>query len=214
MKSLVVEVLALDLLPVADRPAALSRFFTAAAEAVWGPICDPAGLCGEIQPDMDRAAASAALRGRDAMGRGGGGSGPGRKPSRNVPVAAGVRAHLSRADRRVRRLGASRHPGGSQAQDRRRSAGLTVSEERVPWPAAEPARFAEEQAAMVSVAPGLRWDDEELTWTGPVPTWPFNRPRPATLDEFLDGRQLIVRVEYSQGFPMVAPRHGPARPAA
>ena len=68
MKSLVVEVLALYHLPVADRPTALSRFFTAASVAVWNPVCDPAGLCGEIQPDMDRAAASAAFEkaGRDA----------------------------------------------------------------------------------------------------------------------------------------------------
>ena len=61
MKSLVVEVLALDYLPVAERPLALSRYFTAAAVAVWSPVCDPAGLCGEIQPDMDRKAANAAL---------------------------------------------------------------------------------------------------------------------------------------------------------
>jgi hypothetical protein len=61
MKSLVVEVLALDHLPVADRPTALGRFFAAAQEAVWHPVDDPAGLCGEIQPDMDREAASSAL---------------------------------------------------------------------------------------------------------------------------------------------------------
>lgn len=61
IKSLVVEVLALDHLPVADRPLAVSRFFTAASVAVWSPVCDPAGLCGEIQPEMDRAATSAAL---------------------------------------------------------------------------------------------------------------------------------------------------------
>ncbi len=61
MKSLVVEVLALDLMPVKNRPTALARFFTAAASAVWSPIVDPAHLCGEIQPDLDRAAASAEL---------------------------------------------------------------------------------------------------------------------------------------------------------
>jgi len=61
MKSLVVEVLALDHLPVADRPVAVARFFAAAQEAVWSPVVDPAGLCGEIQPDMDRGAASSAL---------------------------------------------------------------------------------------------------------------------------------------------------------
>lgn len=61
MQSLVVEVLALDHLPVAHRPTAVARFFAAAQEAVWSPVCDPAGLCGEIQPDMDREAASSAL---------------------------------------------------------------------------------------------------------------------------------------------------------
>jgi predicted nucleotidyltransferase len=59
IKSLVIEVLALDNLPEETRPKALARFFTAAANAVWQPVCDPAGLCGEIQPDLDRAAAAA-----------------------------------------------------------------------------------------------------------------------------------------------------------
>jgi hypothetical protein len=58
MKSLVVEVLALRSLPVAStRPQALQRFFQAAVYAVDQPITDPAGLCGEIQPDLDRDAA-------------------------------------------------------------------------------------------------------------------------------------------------------------
>lgn len=61
MKSLVVEVLALELLPALERPTAIARYFAAAADAVWDPICDPAGLCGEIQPDLDGAAASAAF---------------------------------------------------------------------------------------------------------------------------------------------------------
>lgn len=58
MKSLVVEVVALDLLVNAESySAALRRYFTGAAQAVWQPINDPAGLCGEIQPDLDAAAA-------------------------------------------------------------------------------------------------------------------------------------------------------------
>ena len=61
LKSLVVEVLAIDHLPVDERPTALGRYFTAAAEAIWYPVNDPAGLCGEIQPDMDKQAAYAAL---------------------------------------------------------------------------------------------------------------------------------------------------------
>lgn len=62
-KGLTMEVLALDHLPP-DRPRhkALQEFFVAAAEAVYQPIEDPAGLCGEIQPDLDRDAAAKALR--------------------------------------------------------------------------------------------------------------------------------------------------------
>jgi hypothetical protein len=62
MKSLVVEVLALHHLPVARRPEALQQFFTAAAVAVGLPVTDPAGLCGEIQPDLDRAHARTCLQ--------------------------------------------------------------------------------------------------------------------------------------------------------
>jgi predicted nucleotidyltransferase len=58
MKSLTVEILALNHLPAeGGRPRALQLFFQAAVNAVMRPIEDPAGLCGEIQPDLDRAAA-------------------------------------------------------------------------------------------------------------------------------------------------------------
>lgn len=78
MKSLVVEVLALEHLAVLDRPEALTKFFAAAANAVMDPVVDPAGLCGEIQPDLDRDAAREVLaeaadsswRAVDANGRG------------------------------------------------------------------------------------------------------------------------------------------------
>ena len=40
----------------------LLRFFTAAAPAVMLPVRDPAGYCGEIQPDLDRAKVSGLLR--------------------------------------------------------------------------------------------------------------------------------------------------------
>lgn len=67
MKSLTAEVLALNCMPaprpgqVLSRPAALQRFFTAAASAVMEGVTDPAGWCGEIQPGLDREAARAAL---------------------------------------------------------------------------------------------------------------------------------------------------------
>lgn len=58
MKSLTVEILALHNLSVeTTRPRALQRFFQAAVNAVDRPIEDPAGLCGEIEPSLDRTAA-------------------------------------------------------------------------------------------------------------------------------------------------------------
>ena len=54
IKSLVMEVLALECMPRSgSRPAALRAFFTAAAVRVNTPIKDPAGHCGLIQPDLD-----------------------------------------------------------------------------------------------------------------------------------------------------------------
>lgn len=54
MKSLLIEVLALDHLPANEtRPQALRRFFEAAHKALDRPVEDPAGHCGEIQPDLD-----------------------------------------------------------------------------------------------------------------------------------------------------------------
>lgn len=54
LKSLTSEVLALHHLPVeTTRPRALYRFFNAAETAITNPIIDPAGLCGEIQPNLD-----------------------------------------------------------------------------------------------------------------------------------------------------------------
>jgi hypothetical protein len=60
LKSLAIEVLAYQCIPdvytTGDkelRPDALMRFFTAAVVGIEEPICDPAGICGEIQPDLD-----------------------------------------------------------------------------------------------------------------------------------------------------------------
>ena len=67
MKSLVAEVLVLERMPRPPangdltRQVALQKFFTAAAVAVMAGVHDPAGLCGEIQPDLDRAAVRAQL---------------------------------------------------------------------------------------------------------------------------------------------------------
>lgn len=62
VKSLVMEVLALDCLPVeGNRSEALKAFFTAAAVQVGFGVDDPAGHCGAIQPDLDVVALRSAL---------------------------------------------------------------------------------------------------------------------------------------------------------
>ncbi|MFE2541003.1 SMODS domain-containing nucleotidyltransferase [Actinacidiphila glaucinigra] len=62
VKSLVMEVLALNCMPRSgNRSQALKTFFTAAAVRVNEGVHDPADLCGEIQPDLDRAGLSAAF---------------------------------------------------------------------------------------------------------------------------------------------------------
>lgn len=61
IKSLTIEVLALEHLLVASRPQALGEFFVAAAARIYQPVEDPAGLCGAIQPDLDTAGAEKCL---------------------------------------------------------------------------------------------------------------------------------------------------------
>lgn len=62
VKSLVMETLALDYLPLGtNRPNALRQFFVAAAYNVLEGVTDPAGLCGPIQPDLDLKALHDAL---------------------------------------------------------------------------------------------------------------------------------------------------------
>ncbi|MEU9014746.1 hypothetical protein AB0D12_34390 [Streptomyces sp. NPDC048479] len=54
IKSLVMEVLALNCMPTSgNRASGLRTFFTAAAARVNEGVRDPADLCGEIQPDLD-----------------------------------------------------------------------------------------------------------------------------------------------------------------
>jgi hypothetical protein len=62
IKSLVMEVLALECMPRAGtRAVALCAFFTAAAVRVNWDIADPAGHCGLIQPDLDTVGLRTAL---------------------------------------------------------------------------------------------------------------------------------------------------------
>jgi len=84
----------------------------------------------------------------------------------------------------------------------------------VSWLDAEPQQLAREKNAMAQVAPELAWVDDDPAggWAGVVPPWPFARPQPEQLEEFLDGRRLRIRVEYSQAHPMVEPTVRPIEP--
>jgi hypothetical protein len=85
---------------------------------------------------------------------------------------------------------------------------------RQTWIEAEPKRAAREREAMAEVAPEMAWLDGEPAggWQGLAPKWPINRPEPLGLDNFLGGQRLRVHVEYSQGYPMVAPTLIPLDP--
>jgi hypothetical protein len=62
---------------------------------------------------------------------------------------------------------------------------------------------------MADVAADLRWldGDEEASggWEGPIPLWPFSRPRPTGLETLVDGQPLVVRIVCGHAFPMVEP---------
>lgn len=81
---------------------------------------------------------------------------------------------------------------------------------RESWAEDDPPRLERELAAMPSVAPGLTWDG--LRWSGTVPLWPFERPRPAGLDSYVGDRRLSIEISYYESFPMVAPRFVPIDP--
>ena len=85
---------------------------------------------------------------------------------------------------------------------------------RQSWLEAEPRRALTEREEMARVAPDLEWVDDNGAggWEGLVPIWPFDRPPPPELNEFLSGRRLRVRVKYPQSFPMVEPGIFPIDP--
>lgn len=82
------------------------------------------------------------------------------------------------------------------------------------WLEAESARLPLEKDAMAAVAPDLVWNGGNPAggWEGLAPEWPFDRPEPPELDQFLEGRRFRIRVEYLQAYPMVEPKIWPLDP--
>lgn len=88
----------------------------------------------------------------------------------------------------------------------------------IPWWAAHPARLAAEMEAMTAVAPDLVWSDEVASgvpgggWRGACPIWPFDRPEPAGLDLYVDGRSFQIEVRCSPAHPVAVPAIYPVDP--
>lgn len=87
------------------------------------------------------------------------------------------------------------------------------------WFDVHPDRLTRELDAM-SAYPTLEWDasrtgsadDHGGCWSGLVPEWPFERPRPPDLDAFLAGAHLEAVIVCLQAHPAVKPRVYPIGP--
>jgi hypothetical protein len=85
----------------------------------------------------------------------------------------------------------------------------------VPWWKDEPLRLKAELAAMELVAPDLVWSEADTGgWVGPLPMWPFDRPRPAGLAALLGHQPCEVLIASNHAYPMVQPTIHPLRPRA
>ncbi|EDY55718.1 MULTISPECIES: hypothetical protein [Streptomyces] len=81
------------------------------------------------------------------------------------------------------------------------------------WWASEPRRLHRDREEIAAHFPGLAWSEEGAgSWEGTLPRWPFDRPEPAHLTSWIGEEGLRLRVEYSQAYPMVAPRLVPLDP--
>lgn len=89
----------------------------------------------------------------------------------------------------------------------------------ISWWEAHPARLDAEREAMATVAPDLVWSDEVAEgmpgggWSGVCPLWPFDRPKPAGVDAYVDGRSFSIEVRCSPAHPVAVPAIHPIDPA-
>jgi hypothetical protein len=84
----------------------------------------------------------------------------------------------------------------------------------IAWWECEPHRLRHDQEEITALFPGLTWQQEGAgSWEGRLPRWPFDRPEPAHVADWMGGEGLLLRVEYRQAYPMVAPRLIPLEPS-
>ena len=85
----------------------------------------------------------------------------------------------------------------------------TVGSTRTPinWWECEPRRLRRDQEEIPACFPHLVFSSEGAGgWQGTLPRWPFDRPEPACLTDWIGESGLQLRMEYGQAYPMVAPR--------
>jgi len=83
----------------------------------------------------------------------------------------------------------------------------------ITWWACEARRLRRDHDEITARFPDLVWNDAGAgTWEGRLPRWPFNRPEPEHLTTWIGDEGLLLRLEYSQAYPMVAPRLVPLDP--
>ena len=80
------------------------------------------------------------------------------------------------------------------------------------WEEVLPGRLAWELEQMEAIAPDLTWDPVRSVWSGLTPVWPFDRPQPSGLDDFLDGDRFSLEVAPSPAHPAVPPSLWPIGP--
>lgn len=77
----------------------------------------------------------------------------------------------------------------------------------IAWWECEPRRLRRDKEEIPARFPHLVFSDEGAGgWLGMLPRWPFDRPDPACLTDWIGESGLQLRLEYSQAYPMVAPR--------
>ena len=74
----------------------------------------------------------------------------------------------------------------------------------------DPLRLKRELEAMPAAAPQITWMGDH--WAGELPVWPFGRPEPPALSDYLARRRFSVEIRYYESFPMSAPRFIPIDP--
>ena len=88
------------------------------------------------------------------------------------------------------------------------------------WTDADPERLARDLADVRAFAPDLAFEtppggnpevEHHGVWTGVLPVWPFDRTKPAGLDELVSSG-LRVQVECSAAHPVVPPAVFPLHP--